>query len=239
MNIRLLKILFRPQRVPRYLYALCYALKKGILSFKIHFAGSTSLPQLVELHKLAENLPKGSIIVEIGCYGGLATAFLAVASKGKAMVYSIDPFDREVDKQKKYLAGSKDKAYLRGEMPMLFNKPSRKDVLRKIHSKKLRNVVLHEGYSDDFAEKWDRKIDLLWIDGDHNYLKVKKDFINWVRFLKKGGIIALDDANKKDKSVYWNMGLIGPTRVANDYVKAPNWINIKKIEAMVYATKNY
>lgn len=43
-----------------------------------------------------------------------------------------------------------------------------------------------------------RQIDFLFIDGDHIYDGVKQDFENYSALLRKGGIVALHDANLKD-----------------------------------------
>jgi cephalosporin hydroxylase len=39
----------------------------------------------------------------------------------------------------------------------------------------------------------DRKLDLLFIDGDHTYEGVKQDFLNYRQFVREGGIIAFHD----------------------------------------------
>jgi predicted O-methyltransferase YrrM len=43
----------------------------------------------------------------------------------------------------------------------------------------------------------DQTIDLLFIDANHSYDSVKKDFDNYTKFLKSGSIIVMDDYNKK------------------------------------------
>ncbi len=56
----------------------------------------------------------------------------------------------------------------------------------------------------------DKKIDFLFIDGDHTYDGVKKDFNLYKQLVKKGGIIALHDiANHPKESncrvdKFWN-----------------------------------
>lgn len=240
MDFKLLKTLFSYERIPVYLKAIAYAVRRNIFTFKLELRGMLSLPEGVLLYKLAQSLKQGSVILEVGCYGGLSTAYLLAGSKdNKAMVYSIDPFDKDLEKQKSYLKRSKDKGYCRGELPMLDNKPSKNDVEKRLKQKGFESFILIEGYSNEVFKNWNKKIDLLWIDGDHNYNQVKRDFMSWSKYLRKGGIIAIDDANKKDDSEYWNMGLIGPTKVVGEFIKEPNWISIGRVDAMVYATKNY
>lgn len=58
----------------------------------------------------------------------------------------------------------------------------------------------------------DQKLDFIFIDGDHSYYGVKKDFEMYSSFIKKGGYIAFHDINPtKDKyefkyevSKFWN-----------------------------------
>ncbi len=80
---------------------------------------------------------------------------------------------------------------------------------------------------------------MLWIDGSHIYEDVKKDFLLWSKFLKKGGIIVFHDSNKKNGGTKWNMGWPGPTLVVDEVIKEPEWINIEKIDSITYATKNF
>jgi len=50
------------------------------------------------------------------------------------------------------------------------------------------------------------KISFLYIDGDHSYDGVKRDFINYSKYLRKGGIISFHDINSGDGMVtsFWN-----------------------------------
>ena len=52
--------------------------------------------------------------------------------------------------------------------------------------------------SDDFFKSQDKNFDLIFIDGLHTYEQVKKDFINSLKVINKGGIIILDDMIPKN-----------------------------------------
>jgi hypothetical protein len=52
--------------------------------------------------------------------------------------------------------------------------------------------------SEDAVKDWNRSIDFLWIDGDHRYKEVKKDFDLWSPFVRAGGIIAFHDSTSGD-----------------------------------------
>lgn len=55
------------------------------------------------------------------------------------------------------------------------------------------NLTFIKGYFDDVASTWDKKIDLLHIDGLHTYDAVKHDFETWTKFLSDDGIILFHD----------------------------------------------
>jgi len=46
----------------------------------------------------------------------------------------------------------------------------------------------------EISETWKKQIRLLFIDGSHGYEDVKKDFSNWIKFLKPGGIVVFHDS---------------------------------------------
>jgi len=53
-----------------------------------------------------------------------------------------------------------------------------------------------EGIVGDSGKiKWDKPIDVLYIDGDHTYEGVKADFENLVPHVKEGGLIFMHDTN--------------------------------------------
>ena len=77
-------------------------------------------------------------------------------------------------------------------------------------------------YSYNVAKKWDKKIDLLFIDGSHLYSDVKKDFWDWENFVEKEGKILIHDSRKtlKDpRDKVFLMGWNGPTRLVSEIVK--------------------
>jgi len=55
------------------------------------------------------------------------------------------------------------------------------------------NVTLIKGDFNEVAETWDKKIDILHIDGSHHYEDVKKDFETWSKFVSDNGIILMHD----------------------------------------------
>jgi len=49
--------------------------------------------------------------------------------------------------------------------------------------------------SYEIAKTWNKKIDILFIDGDHRYQAVKNDYNLFSPFVKRGGLIIFHDAN--------------------------------------------
>jgi hypothetical protein len=55
------------------------------------------------------------------------------------------------------------------------------------------NLTLIEGDFNEVAQTWDKKIDILHIDGSHKYEDIKRDFETWSKFVTDNGIILLHD----------------------------------------------
>lgn len=214
--------------------------KNGILGMRSKIYGMISLPECATLHRLATSLPKKSVVLEIGSYGGLSSAYLLSGMQKKnSFLYSIDPFGSDIDIQKKIVGKYKNMDYREVEYASLKKKPTKLKVSRTLKGLGFSNFKLVEGYSFDVVKKWNKIINLLFIDGNHEYKIVKKDFLDWTKFLKKGGIVVLHDANNLNYLPKWNWGLEGPTKVASAFINPPKWVNIGRIDSAVYATKNY
>lgn len=57
------------------------------------------------------------------------------------------------------------------------------------------NITIIESDFDEVAKTWDKKIDILHIDGSHHYEDVKKDFETWSKFLNDDAIILFHDTS--------------------------------------------
>jgi hypothetical protein len=55
------------------------------------------------------------------------------------------------------------------------------------------NVEIIKGYFNKVSDSWDKPIDILHIDGRHDYESVKEDFENWYRHLSDDGVIVFHD----------------------------------------------
>lgn len=144
------------------------------------------------LYQLAAKVSVGCI-VEIGSYRGRSTVALALGSqKGHdSPVYAIDPHEQYVG----VLGGN-----FGPEDRLAFYK-------NMLKTGCVKNVRLINLGSDEVALAWRRPIGLLWIDGDHSYQAVKRDFENLSRHVVAGGYIAFHDSLDMD---------LGPVRVINE-----------------------
>ena len=76
----------------------------------------------------------------------------------------------------------------------------------------LNNVEFYQMFSHELEKGWNRKIRLLWIDGDHTCAGAKKDFEMFSKFLSDGAIVAFHDV----------LGCDGPLKVFMDDILLSN-----------------
>lgn len=151
-----------------------------------------------------------NLIVEIGCaFGGSSTVFLLNKQKN-VKLYSIDPFVKDS------MGGSRASRFT-----------CYKSVIGALGRKRKKEVLsdwsLINDYSYEIVKNWNKKIDLLFIDGSHLYKDVKKDFEDWEKFVDKAGLILFHDSRKelndpKDKTFLkgWN----GPTKYVKEILNS-------------------
>jgi MMP 1-O-methyltransferase len=128
------------------------------------------------------------VVVEIGSWKGKSTIALArgAAKSHCEKIYAIDPHQVQPeegyleDTKSEFLANIKQAAVDEQVVPMIMT-------------------------SEAAAQKWDKPIRLLWIDGDHRYEPANLDFKLWEPFVVEGGIIAMHDTIRKKgpKKVLW------------------------------------
>lgn len=132
-------------------------------------AGWCKPPEREALYRLARNGPGTGLIVELGCYQGLSTIYLAAGSKaaGREQVVAIDPHHL-------------------GSFP-----PFQDNLRRAGLDDWVRPIVAHSG---EVADEWDgQAIRLLYLDGDHRYGQVRRDFEAWQGWVTPGGVLAFHD----------------------------------------------
>lgn len=156
--------------------------------------------------------------VEIGCLDGFSSAVILDASE--LHLTSIDPF--VPDSMELSLIGSADRYFANTEQ--WGNR---------------RGLIV--GYSHEAIvrrmEATDKMLDFLFIDGDHRYQEVLRDYEDWTPLLRTGGTLAIHDARMhRPGGAPFHPG---PSRVAEEKVFANPlaWEVIGEAFSLVIARK--
>jgi predicted O-methyltransferase YrrM len=91
------------------------------------------------------------------------------------------------------------------------------------------NLVWIRQRSDEAARAWSRSIDFLFIDGDHAYEAVLKDWQTWSRHIRVGGVVAFHDALPSDETGVSRDD--GPVRVVQAIRgESPEWEFVEGVD---------
>ena len=153
------------------------------------------------------------VTVELGVDYGYSAFVLAMCQDNP--VYGIDCFDTSV------YAGRVDEDY--------------EFVLGIKEKLKIDNLEIIKGYFNDVAKTWDKEIDLLHIDGLHDYQNCKNDCDTWAPLLKENGVIIFHDtvATPDGVGVFFNQLEVPKVNLTNSFglgVASNNADLIEKIE---------
>jgi hypothetical protein len=150
------------------------------------------------------------IIVEIGVLNGHTTKF--ILENTKAHVYGIDPI----------IPDSMDNSLIGDENKI-------KDLVSKYS-----NFTFIKDYSYNVIKNWDKKIDYIFIYGDHTYEAVKQDFEQWYPHVKVGGVISIHDssANRGGPS-FWP----GPSKLTDELISDTRVEYIETLTALTIFKK--
>ena len=166
--------------------------------------GWATLQSLVALYELAQRVPEGKAIVELGSWKGLSAAWmgLALRDRGHGQLYSVDTW-----------AGSPtEQAHtdlLKGYAP---------DQLHREFLDNMQRLGLADRVTPlrtdtrQAAREWKHgsNIGLLHIDASHEYADVRADFEHWSPLVIDGGVVVFDDVPS----------FPGPTRLTTEL---PTW----------------
>jgi predicted O-methyltransferase YrrM len=139
------------------------------------------------LYSLAKSL-KPEVCVEIGSARGKSACYVgrALAENGKGKLYAIDPHvktewndDNSVDSIDEFRRNI-----------AAFGLEDRVEIIRK--------------FSGDAAQGWTRKIDLIFIDGDHSYDGVRRDWELFSPHLSEFGVAVFHDTAWEIDRVSWS-----------------------------------
>jgi len=131
------------------------------------------IPQVEFLYNAAMDAPTDSkFFVEIGTQYGESALMLTAAAEDKGQIlYCIDPFDLHSQGQ--------------SQTELTFRK--------NMETVGLTNWILIRKLAEDAAPTFEFSIALLYIDGNHNYEYVLKDWELWAPKLIPGGVLIFHD----------------------------------------------
>jgi MMP 1-O-methyltransferase len=135
------------------------------------------------LYRLAKACTGRGVIVEIGSWRGKSTTCLGLGSKAgsRVRIYAVDPHAEHTFA----------------------------DFQRNMEEAGIADLVTPvPGRSQELASGFHQPIELLFIDGAHEYELVKEDFDRWVPKVLEGGVVAMHDTT-------W---FEGPKRVADELI---------------------
>jgi len=171
--------------------------------------GMVSFDEAVLLYYLAREVRSGCI-VEVGSYRGRSSVFLGRGSLDGANVpvYAIDPHKSSI-----------------GVLGGVFGPKDRTTFYRSMLDNDCSEIVsLINLSSECFSPSWSEPISLLWIDGDHSYEGVKRDFRCWLPHLQANATIAFDDAADPK---------LGPRRLIDELTESKQFEEVVKIGKIV------
>lgn len=168
------------------------------------------------LYNVSKNCVGKGVIVEIGSWKGRSTIWLGRGSKAgnKVKVYAIDPH-----------TGAPIHREIYGRVWTF------EEFKRNIKTSNVDDVVMPVVKTSEEAEKdWNEPVELLWIDGNHEYKFVKLDFDKWSPHLIDGGIIAFHD------TIFHTM--TGPKKVVvENLYKSDKFVDIGLIGSITFAKR--
>lgn len=164
-----------------------------------------------ELTMLIKYAQGANLAVELGCYEGKTTVALAKSING--VVYSIDPF-------------------FPGRLKVNYGK-----LIAQLHAKrnKVSNIILIEAFSWHAAKNFNKTIDFLFIDADHSYDAILRDWNDWTPKLREEGIVILHDVKK----TYNSPSELGTMKFyRNELPSFKQYREIDSIDSMVVLKKS-
>jgi predicted O-methyltransferase YrrM len=152
-------------------------------------------------------------LVEIGVAEGVSAMALRAAMAPESTLYLIDPFHLS-------------------RLPLL--NFTRRAAHKAVASYPQGRVVWLEKFSQEVAAGWQEPIDLLLIDGDHSESGVRRDWNDWNRFVRPGGVVIFHDARVFDGG--WAGPEWGPVRLLNELFRespVPEWTIVEEVHSLV------
>jgi predicted O-methyltransferase YrrM len=132
-----------------------------------------TIAERLVLFLLASGVGRGATVTEIGSFLGASACYLARGLSGRGKVYCVDTWNNNA-----------------------MDEPER-DTYAEFQNNitdVASTIVPLRGLSHEVAQDFDKKIDLMFIDGDHSYEACLTDWQSWNEFLKKDAIVVFHDS---------------------------------------------
>jgi len=158
-----------------------------------HVGSLTTITEKRALDWIARQLPRGSLVVEVGAFQGASAAILAHANP-HIQVKSIDVFDPELDQDRSELQANYANFYQQRIEQFLGQgaRRTRDQVAAKFAA--LTNLEFIEGYSPrDFDHTGIEGIDVYFEDAFHHNPNLRQNLEFWCARVRSGGIVVLHD----------------------------------------------
>jgi predicted O-methyltransferase YrrM len=151
-----------------------YIVREPKLNTAFRIKSHLTYKERAQLYKLSKNC---EIVVEIGSYIGASACCFgqSIKERNNGNIYCIDTWLNDA---------------------MSEGTQNTFDRFKKNTSRYNKFIIPIQGYSQDVINSLEckiKKIDLLFIDGDHSYKGVKSDWDNYKKLLKTGSIIVMHD----------------------------------------------
>lgn len=170
--------------------------------------GFLSAAEAELLYTLASAVPVGGTVIEIGSFQGKSTVCLGLGAKQVpgASVFAIDPHEYcQINHETRY--GMENHAALL--MNLVLN-----DVADTVKVVALRSTAV--------LDCWYGAVDLVWIDGSHEYDDVWLDLVGWEQHVSPNGRIAVHDTNGHYPGV---------TRALTEFLMENEWRIVNRVDA--------
>ena len=156
-------------------------------------------------------------LVEIGVAEGVSALALRQVMRADGVLYLVDPFHLSrfpLINSVRRVAGRTVGRYQNGRVQWI------------------------ELFSFAAAREWVLSIDFLFIDGDHSEEAVRRDWNDWSRFVRRGGIVALHDARTFPAG--WTSQSDGPVKLVDGFLRtrqAGGWEIVEEVHSLVVARR--
>lgn len=157
-------------------------------------------------------------VVEIGVAEGVSALALREAMADDGTLYLIDPFHLS-------------------RIPALnFIK---RVARRTVDTCSTGRTVWIEKFSQDAVMEWTEAIDVILIDGDHSEGSVERDWMDWNKSVKPGGVVMFHDARLFDRG--WTTADYGPVKFVDRVLRRglePDWTIAEEIHSLFIVQRN-